>query len=87
MNFLITMERNELIAKLKDEHCFWSYDEQTVKDVPDDILIEKTMIYLDLPEIDALFSLFPFKKVKEVWLQHLVPQGDYLYTLNRFFQF
>lgn len=79
------MERSELIAKLKDEHCFWSYDEQSVKDVPDDILIEKTMIYLDLPEIDALFSLFPFKKVKEVWLQHLVPQGDYLYTLNRFF--
>lgn len=79
------VERFELIAKLKNEHCFWSFDEQSIKDVPDDILIEKTMIYLDLPEIDALFSLFSFKKIKKVWLEYLVPQGDYLYTLNRFF--
>lgn len=79
------VERLELIDKLKNEHCFWSFDEHYIKDVPDDILIEKTMIYLDLPEIDALFSLFSFKKIKKVWLEYLVPQGDYLYTLNRFF--
>ena len=54
------MDRSELISKLKEEHCFWSYDEQSVIDVPDDILIEKTLVYLDIPEIDALFSLFPF---------------------------
>ena len=54
------MERLELIDKLKKEHCFWSFDEHSIEDVPDDILIEKTMIYLDLPEIDALFSLFSF---------------------------
>lgn len=41
-------------------------------------------MYLDLPEIDAHFRLFSFRKVKKVWLEHMVPQGDYLYTLNRF---
>lgn len=81
----LNMDRSELISKLKEEHCFWSYDEQSVIDVPDDILIEKTLVYLDIPEIDALFSLFPYKKIKKVWLEHLIPQGDYLYTLNRFF--
>lgn len=79
------MDKSELIAKLKEEHCFWSYDESSVIDVPDDILIEKTMVYLDLPEIDALFSLFTYKKIKKVWLEHLVPQGEYLYAMNRFF--
>ncbi|MDE5761221.1 MAG: hypothetical protein K2I11_09825 [Bacteroides sp.] len=28
---------------------------------------------------------FLFKKIKQVWLDYLVPQEEYLYTLNRFF--
>lgn len=75
----------ELVRKLKDEHCFWSYAEDSVKNIPDEILIEKTLVYLDLDEIDSLFHLFPYKKIKKVWLEQLVPQGDYLYSLNRFF--
>lgn len=81
------MERitsDDLLKKLKAENCFWSYAEDSVKDVPDDILIEKTLVYLDLPEIDALFRLYPYKKVKRVWQQQMLPQGEYLYTLNRF---
>lgn len=74
----------DLLQKLKAENCFWSYNSDSVKDVPDDILIEKTLVYLDIPEIDTLFQLFPFKKIKKVWLEQMVPQGEYLYTLNRF---
>lgn len=74
----------DILQKLKAEHCFWSYSEDSVKNVPDDILIEKTLVYLDLPEIDSLFKIYPYKKVKKVWLEHMVPQGEYLYTLNRF---
>ena len=44
-----------LIKKLKDEHRFWSYESDSVNDVPDDILIEKVLIYLDLDDIDKLF--------------------------------
>ncbi len=77
--------KQDLLAKLKQEHCFWSYDESSVQDIPDDMLIEKTLLYLDLKEINSLFRIFPFRKIKKVWLEHLVPQGEYLYTLNRFF--
>lgn len=77
--------KQDLLAKLKQEHCFWSYDESSVQDIPDDMLIEKTLLYLDLKEINSLFRIFPFQKIKKVWLEHLVPQGEYLYTLNRFF--
>jgi hypothetical protein len=76
--------KSELLAKLKQEHCFWSFSEASVSDIPDDILIEKTLLHLDLDEIDQLFLIYPFKKVKQVWLDHLVPQEEYLYTLNRF---
>ena len=76
--------KEELSEKLKQEHCFWSYSADSVNDIPDDILIEKTLVYLDIDEINSLFLLYPFKKIKQVWLELMVPQGDYMYTLNRF---
>lgn len=77
--------KQKLLAKLKQEHCFWSYNENSIKDISDDMLIEKTLLHLDLGEIDQLFQIYSFKKVKQVWLTCLVPQEEYLYTLNRFF--
>ena len=71
--------KQELLAKLKQEHCFWSYNENSIKDIPDDMLIEKTLLHLDLEEINQLFLIYPFNKIKRV------PQAEYLYTLNRFF--
>ena len=73
------------MSKLKQEHCFWSYNEDSIKDIPDDMLIEKTLLHLDLEEINQLFLVYPFKKIKQVWLDYLIPQEEYLYTLNRFF--
>ena len=64
--------KQELLAKLKQEHCFWSYNENSIKDIPDDMLIEKTLLHLDLEEINQLFLIYPFKKIKQVWLDYLV---------------
>ncbi|MBO4802708.1 MAG: hypothetical protein J5545_12730 [Bacteroidaceae bacterium] len=76
--------KQDLTRLLKEEHCFWSFNESSVQDVPDDVLIEKVLIYLDLQDIDRLFSIYSFQKVKRVWLDTLVPQQDYYHTLNRF---
>lgn len=73
--------KQNLLKKLKQEHCFWSYNESSIKEVSDDLLIEKTLLYLDLDEINLLFQLYPFKKIKQVWLERLVPQrGISLYA-------
>ena len=32
-----------------------------------------------------MFQLYPYKKIKQVWLDRLIPQLDYYYSLNRFF--
>lgn len=79
--------KSVLFDKLKQEHCFWSYDDGsvTLENVPDDVLIEKTLQHLDLDDIDMLFQMYSYKKIKQVWLSYLVPQEEYLYTLNRFF--
>ena len=79
--------KSELMDKLKEENAFWSYDRQSVSlaTINDADLIAMTMRYLDLPEIKQLFAIFPYKKIKDAWKNILVPEGSYLYTLNRFF--
>ncbi len=79
--------KQTLFNQLKEEHAFWSYrpDSVQLSKIDDDQLIAMTMRYLDLPEIKLLFSIFSFKKIKSAWRKLLVPEGEYLYTLNRFF--
>ena len=83
----ISAIKNRLLAELKRELAFWPYDQTTVSmdSMDDDRLIAMTLRYLDLPEISELFKIFPFRKVKSAWSRLLVPEGEYLYTLNRFF--
>ena len=33
-----------LIEKLKQEHCLWSYDNDSIQDMPDDMLIVLVML-------------------------------------------
>jgi len=73
------------IEKLKQEHCLWSYENNSVEDIPDDVLVELVMLYLDINEIDLLFELFGYKKVKQAWIENVVAQGERYYNLNYFF--
>lgn len=79
--------KSNLLLKLKDEKAFWSYDQDsvTLSSITDEELIAQTMRYLDLPDIKQLFSIFSFKKIKNAWIRLLIPEGEYLSTLNRFF--
>lgn len=74
-----------LIKKLKQEHCLWSYENDSIQDIPDDILVELVMLYLDIDEINLLFRLFDYKKVKRAWIENVVAQGERYYNLNYFF--
>lgn len=79
--------KEKLLQQLKEEGAFWSYapESVTLENISDDQLIALTMRYLDLEEIGQLFSIFSYKKIKNAWKRLLVPEGEYLYTLNRFF--
>ena len=77
--------RPHLVEKLKQEHCLWSYDSDSIQDIPDDVLVELVMLYLDIDDIDLLFRLFDYKTVKRAWLDNVVAQGERYYNLNYFF--
>ena len=77
--------RSFLLEKLKQEHYLWSYENDSIHDIPDDVLIELVMLYLDLDEINLLFQLFDYNKVKRAWIENVVAQGERFYNLNYFF--
>ena len=68
--------RSELFRKLKDENCFWSYDLSKMDSISDEALIEHVLLYLDIDDINRLFPLFGYKKVKRVWMDRVAPQGE-----------
>ena len=73
-----------IFEKLLEENSFWSYDMSRIDIIPDDMLIIKTLLHLDLHEIDLLFCVFPEMKIKKVWREQIVIQGDYYRSLNLF---
>ena len=78
--------RQSLFRKLKRENAFWSYDPAsvTLRTCDDDTLICKTLIHLDIEEINQLFGLFEKEKIQTVWERELCIQGDYYRRLNKF---
>lgn len=74
--------REELYEKLKRSHAFWSYDEVTMGDLSDEMLIEKVFVHLDMDDIAKLFELFPKKYIQKVWRENMAVQGEYLFDLN-----
>jgi hypothetical protein len=67
--------KKQLFRKLKKSNCFWSYDISKMKKISDESLIEYVLLFLDIDDINLLFPLFGYKKVKRVWLDRVAPQG------------
>ena len=86
---MLAMQKKEikpyLIERLKQEHCLWSYNQDNIKEVSDDVLIELVMLYLDIDDINLLFRMLPYAKVKRAWLENVVAQGERYYQMNTFF--
>ncbi|GHS91254.1 hypothetical protein FACS1894174_00250 [Bacteroidia bacterium] len=73
---------NELAGNLLKANAFWSYANMSAENIPDEELIEKTFIYLDLRDIARLFELYPRNYIRKVWRENMAIQGDYLFNLN-----
>jgi hypothetical protein len=77
-------ERHKLIDALINANAFWSYNINNLEVIPDEVLIEKVFIHLDLGEISLLFKLFPEKQIKQVWKKQILAQEPYYHNLNKF---
>jgi hypothetical protein len=78
--------RQSLFRKLKRENVFWSYNPKsvTLRNCNDETLIYKSLVHLDIKEINQLFSIYDKAKIQEVWERELCIQGDFYRRLNKF---
>jgi hypothetical protein len=53
-----------------------------MRSISDESLIEYVLLYLDIKDIDQIFLLFGYKKVKRVWLDRVAPQGEMFRPYN-----
>ena len=78
--------RQSLFRKLKRENAFWSYNQAsvTLRNCDDETLIYKTLVHLDIKEINQLFGIYNKEKIQEIWEKELCIQGDFYRRLNKF---
>jgi len=69
------MTKKQFYNRLKKQNIFWSYDSSTI--LSDEIIIEQTLIYADVDDIQTLFVLFNPLAIKKVWDQKIVPDFRY----------
>ena len=74
--------KSDLFRKLKKENRFWSYDVSKMKSISDEALIEHVLMYLDIDDINKLFDVYCYKKVKRVWLDRVAHQGEMFHQFN-----
>ena len=72
-----------LLNQLKDYGAFWSYSD-IGENIPDESLIENTLIYLDLEQINLLFEIFPKEYIKKIWSDNILVQEPRYHNLNKF---
>jgi hypothetical protein len=76
--------KNDLLQSLKKLNAFWSYNASkvSIKNISDDLFIEKALVHLDIIDLKKLFLLFPYKKIREVWRNQLCKQEPYYHGIN-----
>jgi len=79
--------RNKLKKKLIKENAFWSYDKSSIVIIPDDVLIEKVLLHLDIEDVQALFYLFPKNEIKKVWQDVVLPRDPLYRNINKLYAF
>jgi hypothetical protein len=77
--------RNQLIRELMIRRIFWSYKKPESDSIPDDILIEKTLINLDIEDINKLFLIFPKVKIRNIWHEKVLINDAQFHSMNLLF--
>lgn len=74
----------QLLSKqLYDNGYLWSYKAVGNNAVlPDEELILNGLVHLEFEDMPMLFKAFPFRQIKQVWQQRMLPYPDYYGTLN-----
>ena len=74
--------KNDLVKQLLEVNAFWSYAAVSTENIPEEELIEKVFIHLDMAEIAKLFEIYQRDYIFKVRKEKMAIQGEYLFNLN-----
>lgn len=77
--------RNLLKQELIKQWTFWSYKNPEPDLIMDDILIEKTLIHLDIEDINKLFLVFSKREIRKIWNEKVVINDAQFHSMNLLF--
>ena len=79
-----SLAKKQLLSKqLYDSGYLWSY--KAVGNnalLPDEELILNGLSHLEFEDMPMLFKAFPYRQIKQVWQQRMLPYPDYYGVLN-----
>ena len=76
-------KKQSLSKQLYNSGHLWSY--KAIGDhvvLPDEELILNGLSHLEFEDMPMLFAAFPYRQIKQVWRQRMLPYPDYYGTLN-----
>jgi hypothetical protein len=79
--------RRNLYNKLLKHNVFWSFDKSSISidSISDEFLIEKVLLHLDIDDVLLLFSIFPEKKIKQIWRDRVSILEPYYHDINNLY--
>ena len=79
-----SLDRKQLLLKqLYDSGYLWSYKAVGSNAMlPDEELILNGLAHLEFEDMPLLFAAFPYRQIKQVWQQRMLPYPDYYGVLN-----
>jgi len=76
-------KKQSLSKQLYDSGYLWSYqpvDNNAI--LSDEELILNSLSHLEFEDMPMLFKAFPYRQIKQVWQQRMLPYPDYYGVLN-----
>jgi hypothetical protein len=67
------MSTDKLVKRLKSIGAFWSYNPESLTNLPAAVLIEECLRWGDVQEIVTLFNLYSTTEIKKVWKEKMLP--------------
>ena len=79
-----SLDKKQLLSKqLYDSGYLWSYKPMGDNAMlEDEELILNSLSHLEFEDMPLLFKAFPYRQIKQVWQQRMLPYPDYYGVLN-----
>ena len=80
---IINIDKKHFVSLLKEMMQNQMGDSVRLN-ISDEDIIENTLIYLDIEDINILFRIYPLREIKKVWAETMAIQDNRYKDINRF---